>query len=172
MNDKTREEYLNTTLKLGNNKTTYSNISERNFDNKPTSLLLSYDLKIDNYLKKVANKTYINMNIDRTLSRSKIDLKRRKYSKKIDHKYKKVYTTKLIVPEGFKVSNIPEDLSYEHPKFGFDISYVKNDDQITQHKVIYINALRIDNNEFEIWNNFIKNITRAYKKNIILEQLK
>ncbi|MDG1378381.1 MAG: DUF3857 domain-containing protein [Flavobacteriaceae bacterium] len=171
-NDKTREEYLNTTLKLGNNKTMYSNISERNFDNKSSPLLLSYDLKIDNYLKKVANKTYINMNIDRTLSRSKIDLKNRKYSKKIDHKYEKAYTTRLIVPEGFKVSNIPEDLSYEHPKFGFDISYVKNDDQITQHKVIYINALRIDNNEFEIWNNFIKNITRAYKKNIILEQLK
>jgi len=171
-NDKTREEYLNTTLKLGNNKTTYSNISERNFDNKPTSLLLSYDLKIDNYLKKVANKTYINMNIDRTLSRSKIDLKRRKYSKKIDHKYKKVYTTKLIVPEGFKVSNIPEDLSYEHSKFGFNISYVENNDHIIQHKLIYINTLGIDNSEFEIWNNFIKNITRAYKKNITLEQIK
>ena len=65
--DKTEEEYLNTTLALGNNKTNYINITKDNFDNKNTPLVLKYNLNIDSYAKSVANKTFINLDIDRTL---------------------------------------------------------------------------------------------------------
>ena len=76
--DKTDEEFLNTTLALGNNKTKYTNISKENFDNKNTPLILKYDLDIENYIKTIGDKSYINMNIDRTLSKSSIDIKERK----------------------------------------------------------------------------------------------
>ena len=170
--DKTEEEYLNTTLTLGNNKTKYNNITKENFDNKNTPLVINYDLSIDNYAKSVANKTYINLNIDRTLSKSKIDIKDRKFSKKIDYKFKKNFVTTFNIPEGYKASDIPKELSYDNPKFGFNISHTQEGDQIIQKKSIYINTLSIDNSEFETWNNFIKSITRAYKKSITIEQIK
>lgn len=169
--DKTEEEYLNTTLALGNNKTNYTNITKKNFDNKNTPLILNYYLNIDNYAKTVANKTYINLDIDRTLSQSKIDIKDRKFSKKIDHKFKKNFITTLKIPEGFKASDMPDELSYNNPKFGFNISYSQEGNIITQHKSIYINTLSVDNSEFETWNDFIINLTRAYKKSITIEKL-
>lgn len=170
--DKTEEEYLNTTLALGNNKTNYTNITKDNFDNKNTPLLLNYNLSIDNYAKTVANKTYINLNIDKTLSQSKIDIKDRKLSKKIDHKFKKSFITTLKIPEGFKAVNIPDELSYDNPKFGFNISYSQEGEVITQYKSIYINTLSVANSEFETWNDFIKSLTRAYKKSITIEKIK
>ncbi len=169
--DKTDEEFLNTTLALGNNKTKYTNISKKNFDNKKTPLILNYDLNIENYSKTIGNKSYINMNIDRTLSKSNIDIKDRKYSKKIDYKFKKEFTTTLTVPDGFKIDYVPEALSFEHPNYGYNISYTSNGNQVVQHKSIYINTLSIKNEEFESWNEFIKSIIKAYKKSIIIEHL-
>ena len=169
-NDKTEEEFLNTTLQLGNNKTEYTNITIENFDNKTTPLVLSYDLSINNYAKTVANKTYINLNIDHVLAKSKIDIEDRKYSKKIDNTFKKSYTTTFTIPNGYKVNYIPKDLSFDNPEFGYSISYVQEDKKIIQHKTIYINTLSVKKEQFETWNSFIKSIIKAYKKNIIIEK--
>lgn len=169
--DKTEEEYLNTTLALGNNKTNYINITKDNFDNKNTPLVLKYNLNIDSYAKSVVNKTFINLDIDRTLSQSKIDIEDRKFSKKIDHKFKKKFVTTFIIPEGYKAGDIPEELTYDNEKFGFKISYSKEGNIITQHKLIYVNTLSVDNSEFETWNDFIQSLTRAYKKSITIERI-
>jgi Domain of Unknown Function with PDB structure (DUF3857)/Transglutaminase-like superfamily len=168
--DKTEEEFLNTTLALGNNKTNYNNINIENFDNKATALVLSYDLSIDNYAKTVANKTYINLNIDRVLAKSKIDIEDRKYSKKIDNKFEKNYTTTFTIPKGYKVNHIPKDLYFDNPEYGYNITYTQKDNTIIQDKTIYINTLSVKNEDFQTWNDFIKSLTKAYKKSIILEK--
>jgi len=168
--DKTEEEYLNTTLTLGNNKTSYSNISKENFDNKIKPLILKYDLAINNYAKSVANKVYINLNIDRVLSKSKVDIETRKYNKKVDHKFKKEFVTTFKIPEGYKVNYVPKNLQFENPDYGYKISYSQNNNEIIQSKTIYINTLSVKKNNFETWNAFIKSLTKAYKKSIIIEQ--
>ena len=169
--DKTDEEFLNTTLNLGNNKTKYTNISRKNFDNKETALLLNYDLNIENYAKTIGDKSYINLNIDRTLSNSSVDIKDRKYSKKIDYKFKKEFTTTFTVPDGYKIDYVPETLSFDNSNYGYNISYTTNGSQVVQHKSIYINTLSIQPDEFESWNDFIKSLIKAYKKSIIIEHL-
>ena len=168
--DKTEEEYLNTTLSLGNNKTKYSNINKQNFDNQNTPLVLSYELSIDNYAKSVAGKTYINLNIDRTLAKSKIDIKDRKYSKKIEHKFKKHYSTTFKVPDGYKVNHLPKSLEHTNPNYGFKISYEQQGNLIVQKKYLYVNTLSVPNQDFEAWNMFIKSLVKAYKKSIIIEK--
>ncbi|NQX85696.1 MAG: DUF3857 domain-containing protein [Flavobacteriaceae bacterium] len=170
--DKTEEEFLNTTLTLGNNKTKYSNIKKTHFDNSRTPLELSYTLHIDNYSKTIGKKTFINLNIDKTLSKSKIDnINSRKYSKKIDYKFEKKYTTSFTVPDGYKVNAIPKDFAFEHPNYSFQINYTQDGATIIQHKTIKINTLSIQKSEFESWNTFIKSLIKAYKKSIIIEQI-
>jgi hypothetical protein len=167
---KTEEEYLNTTLALGNNKTKYNNITKANFDNTNTPLELQYDLDIDSYTRSIGDKIYINLNIDNTLSKSDIDIKDRKYSKKIDYKFQKSYTTTFKIPEGYEASYVPEEASFENPEYGFNISYHVSDGTITQTKSIYVNTLSVKKEGFEQWNSFIKSLIKAYKKSIILEQ--
>jgi len=168
--DKTEEEYLNTTLQLGNNKTKYTNIQKANFDNKSTRLQLSYDLLIENYAKTVGDKIFVNMNIDRILSKSKIDLEDRKYSKKIDNKYKRDYTTTFNIPEGYGLTTIPKDLTFENEKFGYRITYLSEKTKVIQKKEIWINTLKVEKEDFELWNSFIKSITKAYKKSLTIEK--
>lgn len=167
---KTEEEFLNTTLALGNNKTSYNNITKQNFDNKINPLELSYNLTIDNYVKKVGTKLYINLDIDRVLSKSKVDIEDKKYDKKIDHTYTKNYVTTLTIPEGYTASFIPEDLSFENENYGYKITYTQKDNTIIQHKNIFVNTLSVKKQDFESWNEFIKSLIKAYKKSIILEQ--
>ncbi|MCB0446192.1 MAG: hypothetical protein KDD03_01510, partial [Gelidibacter sp.] len=167
---KSEEEFLNTTLALGNNKTSYTNIAKENFDNKKEALELSYDLSIDNYVKKVENKLFINLDIDRVLSKSKIDVEDKKYDKKIDHAYQKNYMTVLNIPDGYSASFIPETLSYNSPDYGYTITYTQKDNTIIQNKSIYVNTLSIKKQDFESWNEFIKSLIKAYKKSIILER--
>lgn len=168
---KTEEEYLNTTLALGNNKTKYTNISKINFDNKSLPLILEYNLDIDSYTRNIGDKIYINLNIDRSLSGSDVDIKDRKYSKKIDYQFEKQFTTNFEVPEGYNASYIPDELSFDHPNYGFNISYELKDNIITQTKFIYVKTLSIQTDDFINWNSFIKSLQKAYKKSIILEHI-
>lgn len=168
---KTEEEYLNTTLALGNNKTKYTNISKTNFDNKGIPLLLEYDLDIDSYTRYIGDKIYINLNIDRSLSNSDVEIKGRKYSKKIDYQFEKNFTTNFQIPEGYKASYIPDDISFDDPNYGFKISYEAKDNVIIQTKSIYVKTLSIQTDEFESWNSFIKSLLKVYKKSIILEHI-
>jgi len=167
---KTEEEFLNTTLALGNNKTNYNNINRENFDNKSKALELSYDLSIESYVKKVSDKLFINLNIDKVLSKSMIDINEKKYDKKIDHTYTKNYITTLNIPEGYLAKFIPESISFENPNYGYKISYTQEGNSIIQNKTIYVNTLGVKKQDFESWNEFIKSLIKAYKKSIILEQ--
>ena len=164
-------KYLNNKLHLGNNKTKYLNIQTENFNNKGEPLIVSYDLEIDNYAKTVGSKTFVNMNIDKTLSKSKIDTKDRKYSKKIDNTYKRVYTTTFTIPQGYSVTSLPDDSAFADPRFGFSITYSKENNKVVQKKEIYINTLRVDKIDFEVWNDFITSIIKAYRKTITIEAL-
>ena len=92
------------------------------------------------------------MDIDRTLSKSNLDLTDRKYSKKINYKYQKDFTTIFTLPEGYKVSYIPEESSFDHPDYNFKINYETKGNQIIQHKKITVNTLSVVNKDFESWN--------------------
>ncbi|WP_425075548.1 DUF3857 domain-containing protein [Psychroserpens sp. S379A] len=168
---KTEEEYLNTTLALGNNKTNYNNITKTNFDNKSNPLILEYDLDIDSYIKTIGDKIYINLNIDRSLSKSDIEIKGRKYSKKIDYQFEKHFTTNFQIPEGYTASYVPDEMTFEDSNYGFKISYESKENMIIQTKSIYIKTLSVKKEDFENWNSFIKKLRKAYKKSIILEHV-
>ncbi|WP_298419992.1 DUF3857 and transglutaminase domain-containing protein [uncultured Kordia sp.] len=168
--DNTEEEFLNTTLALGNNKTKYQNIEVSPLESQHKTLTVSYDLIIDNYVKTIGSKTILNLNIDRTLSKEKIDIKNRKYTKKIDHQFQKEYTTTFQIPAGYKVTSIPKPIKYDGKTYGFTISYEEKEGVIIQHKNIYVNSLRIEKEDFEAWNTFVKKLIKAYKKSIIIEK--
>ncbi len=168
---RTDEEFLNNTLALGNNKTNYTNFKLTNFDNKNTPLILDYDLSIDSYIKTIGDKMYINLDLDRVLSKSKINIEAKKLSKKIEHAYQKTYQTTFVIPKGFKASFVPEASTFEHPNYNFNITYTQKDNTIIQHKTITVNTLSVQKNEFNSWNDFISNIIKAYRKSIIIERI-
>lgn len=168
---KSKEEYLNTTLQLGNNKTAYTNIAIGDIDNRVQPLELSFDLSLQSYAKNIAGRIFLNMNLDRSLSESDIELGKQRYAKKIDHHFEKYFETLLEIPEGYEVQKLPERQFYESPGFGFEITHELKDNLVVMKKRIYVKTLIVDKNEFEEWNTFIQNLVKAYKKSITLKKV-
>lgn len=163
------EEYLNKRLALGNNKTIYENIKFGGLNNDTDWLSMTYDLTIQNYSKVIDDKLFINMNIDRTYANDKLE-DGTKYSIKFEHAQQKTFETIFEIPAGYQVDELPERLTFNDPKFGFDISYKRMGNQIIQSKKLYVNTLTLTPADFVQWNEFIKNLVKAYKKSIVLQK--
>lgn len=168
---KTNEEYLNNTLKLGNNKTAYTNISLTDLEDRTNALELSFDLQLNNYSKNIAGKVFLNMNLDRSLSESDIDLEKQRYAKKIDYYHEKQFKTVLTIPEGYEALKLPEKQAFDSPEYGYEITYDLEGNKVLMNKHIYIKTLVIDKENFEHWNIFIKSLVKAYKKSITLKKV-
>ena len=169
---KTNEEYLNTTLKLGNNKTAYSNIALGDLEDRTNPFKLGFDYEINNYAKLVGNKIFVNLNLDPLLTESEINIEKQEFGKKIEHAFVKEYETIFTLPDGYKAVSVPEASVFEDVLYGFNIQYKLIDNQtLALHKTVYVNTLEVEKEGFEAWNNFIKSLIKANKKNIILEKI-
>ena len=164
---KTKEEFLNLELKLGNNKTRYTDIQINGVDNVSHELNLSYNLEIDNYYRTVSDRIFINMNFDRLLSEGLVDIDERIYGKKFDNQFVANYKTKLQIPASYQLKDLPEKSTFQTDGFGFDISYEEEGEFIIQSKKIYVNKLHIEVDEFSQWNSFIQNLVGEYKRNLV-----
>ena len=170
--DKTAEEYLNNKYKIGNNKTTYKNINLGDLSTKNESYAINYDLEINNYAKRIGSKIYLNLNIEKPLSKGIILKENQRFGKKIDHKYVRDYITTFMIPKGYTLKSFPENIINEQEKYGYSIKFHKKDNQLIASKRIYMNILSLENHEFDEYNLFIKSLIKAYKKSIILEKIK
>jgi len=165
--NKTDEEFLNTEYKLGNNKTRYTDILFEGLDNASSELTLAFDSKMEDYYREIGNRIFFNMNFDRLLQEESIDIAEREYGKKFDNQFQINYQTKLKIPEGYSIKNLPERASFEHDDYGFDISYTSNDEFVTQTKSLYIDLIHLGKEDFPQWNDFIKSLVSEYKKNLV-----
>ncbi|AOW20233.1 DUF3857 domain-containing protein [Urechidicola croceus] len=169
--DKTDEEYLNNKFQIGNNKTTYTNIDLGELTTKKDSYILSYDLEISNYAKKIGSKVYINLNLEKPLSKDIIITENQKFGKKIDHKYIRNYTTIFNIPDGYKVKSIPDNMSNKMDDYGYTFEFKQEGNQLILDKSIYMNIIAIKKEQYDDYNTFIKTLIKAYKKSIILEKI-
>jgi len=168
--DKTDKKYLSTKLAIGNNKTKYTNINLGDKIAHDDSYTISYDIEMSNYAKKIGSKIFLNLNLEKPLSKDLIKIETQKYGKKINHKYIRDYKTTFIIPKGYVLKSFPKDIAYQQKKYGYSFTFTKKDNQLIVHKQIYINTLAIHNNEFEAYNSFIKSLLKVYKKSIVLEK--
>ncbi|MBL4655979.1 MAG: hypothetical protein JKY33_09175 [Bacteroidia bacterium] len=88
----------------------------------------------------------------------------------IKYKFIEKNKTHLKIPEGYHLSNIPENENFYHNDFGFSIKYIQEDDQIILYKTIYIDTLLLDKKDFEEWNKMIDLLNKSYSEAIVLKK--
>ena len=169
--EKSDEEYLNTKFRIGNNKTTYKNINFGELSTINDSYSISYDLDINNYVKKIGSKIYLNLNLEKPLSTDILLVENQPFGKKINHRFIKNYETTFIIPDGYKISSIPKDISNKQEKYGYQFNFSQEANKLIVHKEVYVNTLAVENEQYDDYNLFIKSLIKAYKKSIILEKI-
>ncbi|PHR69257.1 MAG: hypothetical protein COA67_11045 [Lutibacter sp.] len=169
--DTSYEEYLNNKYQIGNNKTAYTKIDLGDLSSKNDSHSISYDIEINNYAKKIGSKIYLNLNLEKPLSTATIQADKQRFGKKIDHKYIRNYKTTFVIPEGYALKTIPKNIANELDLYGYSFTFEKKENKLIVNKIIYMNTLALENEQFEDYNIFIKSLIKAYKKSIVLEKI-
>lgn len=169
--EKSDEEYLNTKFKIGNNKTTYKNIEFGELSTLNDEYSITYDLEINNYAKKIGSKVFLNLNLEKPLSTDLLLVENQRFGKKVNHQFIKRYETTFIIPDGYKISSVPKNISNKLENYGFSFEFTQKGNSLQAHKEIYINTLAIENEQYDDYNLFIKSLIKAYKKSIILEKI-
>jgi transglutaminase-like putative cysteine protease len=168
--DISQKEYLNSQFAIGNNKTKFSNIDFGELTTLNNTYTLRYELEIRNYARRIGSKIFLNLNLEKLLSKDIILFDNEKFGRKIKHKFIREYRTILNIPEGYELKYLPKNISNELDDYGFRFNYNQEGNKIILTQRIYINTIAIQNEDFEDYNNFIKSLLKVYKKSISLEK--
>lgn len=168
-NDKDREKYMKGYFNRGSNKFKLNKF-EINENGNPDRFSLSGQFELFDYSKKIADEWYLNLNLFKFYEHKEIDFPKRKTP--IEHEYKNsaTYVTILNIPEGFKISYLPESKSYKNDVWGFDISYRQEKNQVIMTQTFTNDHLLLQPDKFQDWNKVLENLFPLYRETISLSK--
>lgn len=170
-NKKERDKtFIFKTFNIGSKKTTFLNETYKNLSLSKDTINVTFETKFKNKIKKLEQEIYLKLNIDSDLKKELVKGIRKNSAKKLDYKYTNKYTTKLNIPENIQISSIPKDTSFFNDDFGFEIKYTQTLKYIILEKNVFINTLKIPVEKINLWNKFIKTLTKSNNKSIVLKQ--
>jgi hypothetical protein len=163
------EQFVNGLLRRGNNKFAVEQFEISGEKDRDQNLEMTYKFAINDYLKKVGEEIYINLNLNKRLQNSSIDIEKKKLPIERDFLNTASHLVRFEIPEGYEVNYLPENTSYENDLFSFDIQYSQDQNKVTLQKEITINHLILKKEQFEKWNEMIELLDDAYKESVVLK---
>ena len=170
LNDDDFEEYLDAILARGNNKFHVDEFEILNTSNPDKNVIIDYQFELPDYIRKVNEKYYLNLNTDKTWISDYYDLDEDKLDERISYKFTRSIITTFKIPDGYDIEHIPENTSFANDSFGFDIQYIRTKTKIIQRKNLFINTLVIRDESFATWNRMIDALNESYNKVIVIKK--
>ncbi len=154
----------------GNNKFLIDSLEIKNLYDRDKELQINYSFNIDNYVKQASGEFYINLHLDKLHQTSTIK-KDRKYPMDFDNSQSDVSVVRMEVPAGYSIKYLPAGTRYGNENFGFSVSYRELKNGIEMTRVFYNNLLLLTQDNFDNWNNMIKELNKAYSEVVVLNKL-
>ncbi len=162
------QRFVTALLTKGNNKFKTDNFTMNDPLDASLPLIIDYECTIPDFVKSVAGKYYIGLNMYKILNTQPIDKEKRTYSFEFDYKIDNNLVTEIDVPEGYQVEYLPTSATFKDELFGFSISYSQLGNKVKQTKRVYINTLMLEPSQFDNWNEFLAQLNKAYKETLVL----
>lgn len=158
----TLEKYLS-----GNDKNiTATNIKTSDLKNRDQKLSVNYDVNVLNKVSKFDNDIYIDL--EYMDEYKNFEFKDRKTDYELNYKTNYESNVTLTIPDGYKLSKLPENLTVNEDDFNILISFKQVGKNIVyKKKFVFKNAI-VKANEMTKWNTFNKNLNSIYNQQIIL----
>jgi hypothetical protein len=167
--DKDMHENMKNSFERGSNK---FQLDTFRIEKKETNneILLYGDFKLNDYAKKLGNEYYLNLNLFKFFQNEQIDYPKRKMPIEYDFKSIRKYVTMLKIPDGYKVSYLPQSKSFHNKIWGFDMQYAQKGNYIILTQEFDNESLMLNNTDFEQWNKVLENLLPLYKETLSLSQ--
>jgi transglutaminase-like putative cysteine protease len=168
--EKDMKELMKEICTKGSNKFALMNYSTKNIDSKDLPLEISYEFELEDYVKSNSGEIYINLNLDRSFDKDRIDTLKRKLPVEHDYKYLQEDVIFFEIPAGFVVSYLPSAIKEKNNFFETEISYKVQGSKIIYSKKVILNTLLLERKDFNEWNKIINKLSQAYREVIVLKQ--
>ncbi len=164
-NDK-KDEFLEYYLNKGNSNIKVSNIETSDLLNRDENINIAYNVDVKNAVSSFDDQVYIDLDFDKELSNFVLEERQTDYifSSKKDLES----TTRLEIPQGYKISHLPNNISVSSDNFDMSVLFSKESNVIVYKKHFRIKNAKIEIADFEEWNGFIKKLDALYNEQIIL----
>jgi transglutaminase-like putative cysteine protease len=160
----TLEKYL-----TGNDKNiTPSNIKTSDLKNRDLKLSVNYEINVLNKISKFDNDIYIDLEYMNEYKN--FEFKDRNTDYEFNYKTNYESNVVLAIPNGYKLTKLPENLNVNEADFSILISFKQvGKDIIYKKQFLFKNAV-VKANEMIKWNAFNKNLNTIYNQQIILSK--
>ncbi|WP_167668152.1 DUF3857 domain-containing protein [Mucilaginibacter gossypiicola] len=167
---KNMAEIMENQLERGSNK---FKLDTFNIDKKKSAgeFSMSADFSLPAYAKKLGNDYYLNLNLFKFFQSSRIDYPKRKVPIEHDFNFETKYVTLFKVPDGYKVSYLPQSKSFHNKTWGFDLKYEQKDNYVILTQEFDNDHLMTTNDEFEQWNKVLETLFPLYKETLSLTKI-
>lgn len=132
------------------------------------NITLYANFKLPDYAKKIGNEYYLNLNLFKFFQNEQIDYPKRKMPVEYDFKWVRRYVTMLKIPDGYKLTYLPQSKSYHNNVWGFDMQYSQKDNWVILSQQFDNESLMLDHSQFEQWNKVLENLLPLYKETLSL----
>ena len=166
--DKTRFEMLKTLVLKGNNKFILNQYAETNINDRDKPYEVTYDFKLENYVIKIDDEIFINLNLDRAYETFILE-EDRKYKIELDFLLFNNSTYELEIPKNYAVSYLPPNTNFNNDLMEVEINYTAKENKIILTTKIKIKKILFDKSEKDTWNQSIRSLKKAYNESLILK---
>ncbi|WP_420552194.1 DUF3857 domain-containing protein [Tenacibaculum aiptasiae] len=163
------KEFYNKEFKKGNNKFLIKNFKEINKYDYDNDFVVEYSFSINNYLKRLGNEVYLNLNLNKITSEFKTE-KKRKTEKEFDYKKYYSFYTELKIPPGYKVDYLPENIKVSSNLMKCSVDFQLKENKVIYNQIVELNFLTLNLHEQKDLNKQIKKIEKTYKEIIVLKK--
>ncbi|MBC8084683.1 MAG: hypothetical protein H7Z21_15910, partial [Hymenobacter sp.] len=130
----------------------------------------AYEYRLQDYVQKLDDEIYVNLNLEQSYAHDKIDAAKRRLPRVNEYAHQNRTRTELEIPAGYDVEYLPALAESRDPLFGFRIRYERQGNKIVQDKELYINYLLLQPQQFGQWNAGIDKLNAAYRETVIFKK--
>jgi|GEM_PF-155235 len=130
-----------------------------------------YKFRVPNYGKKIGERLSFKPSImERIESTSLVATEERRLPMYFYYLYCTQNRIEIIIPEGFQVERIPEEVNLVFPFGSYQVKYLVEKDRIIYERHYYFNTFEISTEEYPSFKKFIEQIVLEDAQEIILTQ--
>ena len=166
--EKNRTDELRSLFSFGSNKRKIDSLKFSGMDDFSDTLSFLYQLRIPDHVRIIENSAYINLNLNKTFQDDEIEIAKQKTSNNYKFKFVLRSVVKLNLPEGYTTASLPEPKSFDRKSFGYSIKYEKKEKSVIMTKVLYLDTVEVNPEEFMDWNKMVTSIGEEYGNVVVL----
>jgi hypothetical protein len=149
------------------NKFIVESVEKMAVGNADEPIKFKYTFCLPDYLTASRNVTYLNMNLDRFPS--EVNLREDRWMPvEAEYTHKHIFVCNFLIPDHYKVQEVPEDIQYDGPGFGFRQQYVLSGREIRVRTTFYSSLHLIEGQDLVLFREMLTLLNSRYLKSIPL----